>query len=52
MAGEDSPPRFEKLSAMISMYIKAGSKYEINIETKMRNEVMKVCDPVRRKNIG
>lgn len=42
MADEAWPTRFEKFSTIQLEYIKAGSNFEINIETKMRNGVMKV----------
>lgn len=34
--------RFEKIRSIQDAYIKQGSNFEINIETKMRNEAMKV----------
>lgn len=42
MADEAWPTRFEKFSTIKLKYIKEGSNFEINIETKMRNEVTKV----------
>lgn len=42
MADEAWPTRFEKFSTIKQKYIKEGSNFEINIETKMRNGVMKV----------
>lgn len=42
MTNEESPTRFDKVFSMISKYIMEGSCFEINIEAKMRNKVMKV----------
>lgn len=43
MSKDSAPARFDKVQAMRAKYIKQGSNFEINIECKMRDGIMKVC---------
>ena len=43
MSKEPASVRFGKVQAMRAKYIKQGSNFEINIEHKMRDQIMKVC---------
>lgn len=42
MVDQPIAARFEKFRLMQDKFIKQGSNFEINIETKMRNAMMKV----------
>lgn len=45
MVDQPASARFEKVQGIREKYIKQGSNFEINIETKMRNNAMKVRSP-------